>query len=185
MRKQEKVFSRQSTIIKTIFAIKLDHQTLLKISRCLSHNFGIRVFKDASSSNFDMTLSWYRSQSRLRAEIDKFSSEIALVLRYILIQATRQSWIVPSGSFGIVINKINPSCTRQSHLPTRWKGTKLGHRLHLHLTTIVTTSANILLSSRINPSGSTGIVVNEIGSTFRGGSHFWRRKKESEINIKK
>lgn len=57
VRKQEKELSRETTIIKTIFTIKLDHQSLLQIRGRLAHDLSIRIFEDVRSANLDMALS--------------------------------------------------------------------------------------------------------------------------------
>ena len=118
VRQQEEEFSRQTTVIETILSIELDHQSLLEIVWSLPHNFGIRILKDVSSSDLDVTLSRNRSKSRLGAEVDEFPPKVSLVLRYIELQARWKTRIVPRCSLGIVIDKVD-SCSRcKSHLPS-------------------------------------------------------------------
>lgn len=86
VRQQEEELSRQSSVIQTIFSVELDHQSLLEVVWCLAHNLGVRIFEDVSSTNFDVTLTRRRTKGGLRSEVDEFSSEVSLVLRYILIE---------------------------------------------------------------------------------------------------
>jgi hypothetical protein len=57
VREQEEELPGKATVIKTVFAVELDHQSFLQIGGTLSHDFGIRVLEDVASSDFNMTLS--------------------------------------------------------------------------------------------------------------------------------
>ena len=56
---------RKTTVIETIFAIELDHQTLLEICCRLTHDLGVRVFEDMRSANLDVALPRQDSECRL------------------------------------------------------------------------------------------------------------------------
>jgi len=77
---------RQSSVIKPILTVKLDHQALLQIVWRLSHDLRITILEDVVSSDLDLTIARLGTEGRLTSEVDEFSSEIALVLRDILIQ---------------------------------------------------------------------------------------------------
>lgn len=86
VRKQEKEFSRQSSIVQTILSVKLDHQPLLEILGCLPHHFGVRVLENVISANLDVALSGKNPERWLRSEVNELASKVTLVLRHILIQ---------------------------------------------------------------------------------------------------
>lgn len=83
----------KTTIIETIFAIKLDHQPLFEVGRRLSHNFGVCVLENMATSHFDVALTRDRTERRLRAEVNKLATEVALVLRHVLVQTAWQTGI--------------------------------------------------------------------------------------------
>jgi hypothetical protein len=85
------VIPGKTTIVETIFALKLDHQTLLEISGRLAHNLMVRVLEYVRSADLHMTLSRNRAKSRLGSKVDQLPTEIALVLRNTLIQAAGQA----------------------------------------------------------------------------------------------
>jgi hypothetical protein len=84
MGEQEEELSRKTTIIQSIFTLKLDHQTFLQIVRSLPHDLAITTLEDGLSRNLDVTLTSVRSESGLRSEVDQLSSEVSLVLRGVL-----------------------------------------------------------------------------------------------------
>lgn len=57
------------------------------------------------SPDLDLTIARLSTQGRLTSEIDKFSSEIALVLRNVLIQGRRETRVVP-GCGLIIVSEI-------------------------------------------------------------------------------
>jgi hypothetical protein len=97
---------RQSSIIKPILTVKLDHQALLQVVRRLSHDLGITVLEDMVSSDLDLTISRLCTKGGLTSEIDELSSEIALILRDILIQGRRKSWVVPRCGL-VIVNSVH------------------------------------------------------------------------------
>ena len=77
---------RKTTVIETIFAIELDHQSLLEVVWTLAHNLCIRVLEDMRSANLDVALARQNPQSWLRTEVDQLPPEVTLVLWYVLVQ---------------------------------------------------------------------------------------------------
>jgi hypothetical protein len=77
---------RKTTVIQTVLAIELDHQSLLEVVWTLAHNLCIRVLEDMRSANLDVALARQNSQSGLRTEIDQLSPEVTLVLWHVLVQ---------------------------------------------------------------------------------------------------
>lgn len=81
---EEEEFARNAAIIKALFAGKFNHETLLKVLRPMSHNFGISVVENAPAANSNMALPRKRPHLRLRPEVNEFPTEVALVLRHVL-----------------------------------------------------------------------------------------------------
>src|ERR1700760_466721 len=121
-----------------------------------------------------MALAGSNAHSWLRPEVDELSSEITLVLGHVLIKRGRQPRIVPSCCLGVMIHKVDPGSVCQAHFPTAGKRTELRHRLLLNgvSISIVAVHSNVLLTTWINPSSGTSIVINEVGSAFRRVSLF-------------
>jgi hypothetical protein len=86
MGKQEKELSRETSVIQTVFTVKLDHKSLLQIRSALSHNLVVRVLENMRSPNLDVTLATNNAQCWLRSEVNELATEIALVLWYILVE---------------------------------------------------------------------------------------------------
>jgi hypothetical protein len=116
------------------------------------------------SSNLDMALAREDPKSRLGAEIDELASEIALVLRNILVQGRRESGVIPCRGLGIVIHEIHSCCVRKSHLPSTREWAKLRHRLLLNsiVRILATIHPDVLLASGVNPGGGPSVVVNKV-----------------------
>ncbi|KAH3679538.1 hypothetical protein WICPIJ_008587 [Wickerhamomyces pijperi] len=118
MGKQEEELTRNTTVIQPFFTVKLDHQTFLQILRGLTHDLLVGIFKDMVSSHLDVTLARQDSQGWLRSEVNHLSSEITLVLRNVLVEGRRQSWIVPCGGLGVVVNEYGlPSGVKRCSQP--------------------------------------------------------------------
>lgn len=116
-----------------------------------------------------MALSGEYAHGWLGPEVDEFAPEVTLVLRYILIQRRRQSWVVPSRRFCVVVDEINPSSVCKPHFPSAREGPQLGHGLLLDGPTGVVLAAvhpNVLLPPRVNPCRGPGIVVNKVGPSL-------------------
>lgn len=118
---------RQSSIIQPILSIELDHQPLLQIIRRLPHDLGVGILKDVTPANLDVALSGRGAESRLRTEVDKLATEVALVLRDVLVEGGGETGVVPGGRLGAVTRreqvslrstrhkkKENRTCDRQS-----------------------------------------------------------------------
>lgn len=121
-----------------------------------------------------MTLSSVGPKSRLRSEVDELSSEVTFVLRHVLIERRGQSGIIPSGSLGVVIDKVD-SCSRgQTHLPSRRERTELtdGLRLDRQVALAGSDDPDELLSSRVHPGGRSSVVVHKVWSTLGSESLF-------------
>lgn len=48
---------RESSVIESILAVKLDHEPLLEVVGGLAHNLGVTVLKDVRTANLDVALS--------------------------------------------------------------------------------------------------------------------------------
>jgi hypothetical protein len=123
------------------------------------------------SSNLDMALARKNAQSGLRTEVDELPSEVALVLRYVLVKGRRQTRIVPCSSLRVVVNEVHSGSVGEAHLPTAGQGSELRNRLLLN-GSVVTTSVlstvhpNVLLPSRVDPCGCSSVVVDKVCPTF-------------------
>jgi hypothetical protein len=74
----------KTTVIETIFTLKLDHQSLLEIVRGLPHDLAVTALEDGLSGDLDVALTGVGSKRGLRTEVDELSSEVSLVLRSVL-----------------------------------------------------------------------------------------------------
>jgi hypothetical protein len=84
--KQEEELSGETAVIQTVFAVKLDHQSLLQISSALPHDLVVRVLEDMRPPNLDVALPTNNAQCWLRSEVDELAAEVTLVLRHVLIE---------------------------------------------------------------------------------------------------
>lgn len=80
---------RYATVVKAILPIELNHQPLLQITGCLPHDLRITVLEDMIAANLDLAVARLRTHSGLTAEVNELPSEVALVLRHILVQGRR------------------------------------------------------------------------------------------------
>lgn len=80
---------RETTVVQTVFTIKLDHQALLEVTRRLAHNLMIRVLENVRSPDLDVALTRHNPQCGLRPEVDQFPPKVTLVLRHVLVQRRR------------------------------------------------------------------------------------------------
>jgi len=80
VREQEEEFTRQTSVIQTVFSVELDHQTLLKVRSRLTHDLMVRILEDVRSPDLDVTLPTNDAEGGLRAEVDQLATEITLVL---------------------------------------------------------------------------------------------------------
>lgn len=123
-----------------------------------------------------MTLSRVRPQRGLRSEVDQLSSEITLVLRRILVERRGQSRIVPCRRLGVVIDEIDSRGRGETHFPSARERTELCDGLRLDREVSRSTGgadhSEQLLTTRVDPRGGTGIVIDEIRSSFRRESLF-------------
>jgi hypothetical protein len=108
----------EATIIKTIFTIEFDHESLLEIIGCLPHNLVIRVFKNMSSADLDVALARQYTHSRLRSEVNELSPEITFILRNVLVERRGKSWVVPGRGLRVVVDKVHTSSIGKSHFPS-------------------------------------------------------------------
>jgi hypothetical protein len=118
VRKEEEEFTGQTTVVKTVFSVELDHQTLLQIRSRLAHNLMVRVFEDMRSPDLDMALPTDNAEGGLRAEVDELATEITLVLRHVLVQGRGQARIVPGGSLRVMVDKVDSGGVCESHFPS-------------------------------------------------------------------
>ena len=125
VREEEEELSGQSTVIESVFAVELDHQSLLEVGCCLSHDLGIRVLEDMRTANLNMALSGKNAQRRLRSKVDQLASEISLVLWHVLIERRWKTWIIPSRSLRVVVDKVHSSSVGKPHFPSGWQWSKL------------------------------------------------------------
>lgn len=125
VREEEEELSGQSTIIESVFAVELDHQSLLEIRRRLSHDLGIRVLEDVRAADLDMALSGENAERWLRSKVDQLAPEISLVLWHVLIERRWKTWIIPSRSLRVVVDKVHSSSVRKTHFPSRWQWSEL------------------------------------------------------------
>jgi hypothetical protein len=91
---------RESSVIESILAVKLDHEPLLEVVGSLAHDLGVAVLEDVRAADLDVALSGRWAQGGLRAEVDELASEIALVLGDVLVERRRKAGIVPGGRLG-------------------------------------------------------------------------------------
>ena len=84
--KQEEEFSGETSVIKTVFTIELDHQSLLEVGSALPHDLVVGILENMRSAHLDVTLTTNNAERWLRPEVDELATEIALVLRHVLIQ---------------------------------------------------------------------------------------------------
>ena len=87
---------RKTTVIQTVFTIEFDHEPLLQIVRCLTHDLGIAVLEDVVPANFDLAVTRLCTKRRLATEVDELPPEVALVLRNIGVKRgwqTRQQCV--------------------------------------------------------------------------------------------
>jgi hypothetical protein len=174
---------RETTVVETIFTIKLNHQTLLQVGGTLTHDLGIRILENVITADLNMALSRHNPQSRLRAEVDQLATEVTLVLRNTLIKRRRQTGIIPSGCLGIVVHKVHPSSVGETHFPAAGQRSELRNGLLLDrgvvsaLVLVLAVHADVLLSARVNPGRGSRIMINKVCSSFRGMPLFpsWRK----------
>ena len=84
--KQEEELSGKTSVIQTVFTVKLDHKSLLQIRSALPHNLVVRVLENMRSPNLDVALATNDAKCWLRSKVNELAAEIALVLWYILVQ---------------------------------------------------------------------------------------------------
>ena len=87
MREKEEEFSRDTSVIETIFTVELDHQTFLQVTRRLPHNLSVGVLKDVISPDLDLAVARLSAHGRLTPEVDELPAEVTLVLRHVGIGA--------------------------------------------------------------------------------------------------
>jgi hypothetical protein len=166
----------KTSVIQPIFTLKLDHQSLLQVVRRLPHNLAITTLKNILTRYLDMALTGIRPQCGLGSEVDQLSSEITLVLGRVLVERGRQSRIVPCCCLCVVVDKVDSSSRRQTHFPSARQGPELCDGLRLHGQTSCSSgranNSQKLLTTRVDPGGCTGIVIDEIRSTFGSESLF-------------
>ena len=188
VRKQEEELSEQSqtrweqssnapgdtSVIQTVFTLKLDHQTLLQVTGRLPHDLGVTSLEQVVTRNLDMTLASVGSERRLASEVDELSAEVTLVLRHVLIERTWQAGIVPRCRLGVVVDKVNASGGCQTHLPTAGQRSELADSLRLNseVSTLRRDNTEELLTTRVDPGGGARVVVDEVGPSLGGESLF-------------
>lgn len=126
-----------------------------------------------------MALSAENAHRRLRAEVNKLSSEVSLVLRYILIQRRRKARVIPGGGLGVVVHKVNSGSICKTHLPAARQGAKLRNGLLLDLTVgvVLAVHADELLSAGIDPGRGASVVIDKVWSSFRSPALFPARRE--------
>lgn len=112
MRKQEEPLPRNTTVIQPILRLELNHQPALKIFPAHAHHRRETVFQHPSSSYLKLTFAVAYTHLWLRAEVDKLSSIIALVLWSVGIELSRRTRIVPGCRSRVVVYKVNPGVAR-------------------------------------------------------------------------
>ena len=123
------------------------------------------------SAHLDVTLATDNAQCRLRSEVDELATEVALVLRYVLVQRGRQSRIVPGGGLGIVVHKVYSGCVGEAHFPSGRQRPKLRDGLLLDCASVgglTTVHPNVLLSARIHPCCRSRVVINKVWPALGG-----------------
>lgn len=129
-----------------------------------------------------MTLPGVTPQRRLGPKVDELPSEVSFVLRYILVERRRQSRVVPCSRFGIVVNKVYSRGGCQPHLPTTRQGTELADGLRLDRQVALLAGGDEtqeLLTTRVNPCRRTGVVIDEVRTTFGSESLFPTRRQRT------
>jgi hypothetical protein len=89
VRQQEEKLSADTAIIQAFLVVEAYHEPLLEVVGRLPHDLGIAVLKYVVTSDLDVALSRNRPKSWLGTEVDQLSTEIALVLRYVLVERRR------------------------------------------------------------------------------------------------
>ena len=116
------------------------------------------------TADLDVALSRENAECWLRPEIDQLAAEIAFVLWHVLVQGGWEAWIVPGGGLCVVVNEVHSGGVGETHFPSRWQWSKLGHWLLLDSISLVLTTihADVLLATWVDPCGGPCIVVDEV-----------------------
>lgn len=170
MGEEEEELSRETAVVQTVLAVKLDHQSLLEVVGVLTHDLGVRVFKDVGAADLDVALAGDRAEGGLGAEVDELPSEVPLVLGHVHLEGRGQTRIVPGRRLGVVVDKVHPRRRGQPHLPARGQRAQLGDSLGLsrEVVAVGADDTDELLPSGVDPGRGPSVVVDKVRSPFWG-----------------